>query len=135
MLVGAKIKLARERLGMTQEELGKRIGVQSSAIAKYEKGRVTNIRQDRIKALADALGLRPSALIDDDDFVAEDFKNREQLEDYINETINRKIADIKVDYKISVENQEFLIEYEKLSNESKNKVKDFIKFISQSENA
>ena len=74
MLVGAKIKLARERLGMTQEELGKRIGVQSSAIAKYEKGRVTNIRQDRIKALADALGLRPSALIDDDDFVAEDLK-------------------------------------------------------------
>lgn len=135
MLVGAKIKLARERLGMTQEELGKRIGVQSSAIAKYEKGRVTNIRQDRIKALADALGLRPSALIDDDDFVAEDFKNREQLEDYINETINRKIADIQVDHKISVENQEFLIEYEKLSNESKNKVKEFIKFISQSENA
>ena len=39
MDIGQKIKEARIAKGMTQEELGKILGVQRSAIAKYEKGR------------------------------------------------------------------------------------------------
>ena len=42
-------------MGMTTEELGKAIGVERSAITKYEKGRVTNIPPERIEALAAAL--------------------------------------------------------------------------------
>ncbi|MBO7150968.1 MAG: helix-turn-helix transcriptional regulator, partial [Clostridia bacterium] len=39
MDIGAKIKAARLAKGMTQEELGAILGVQKSAIAKYESGR------------------------------------------------------------------------------------------------
>ena len=36
--VGEKIKAAREAAGMTQEQLGKRLGVTGVAVMRYEKG-------------------------------------------------------------------------------------------------
>ena len=44
MELGQKIKEARLQKGLTQEELGKIVGLQKSAIAKYENGRVVNIK-------------------------------------------------------------------------------------------
>lgn len=63
MDIGAKIKAARIARGMTQEELGKLLGVQKSAIAKYESGRVVNIKRSVLKKISDILGIRPSELI------------------------------------------------------------------------
>ena len=63
MNIGEKIKSARIAKGMTQEELGKILGVQKSAIAKYEKGRVVNIKRTTLKKISDVLGIRPSELI------------------------------------------------------------------------
>jgi transcriptional regulator with XRE-family HTH domain len=72
MDIGDKIKNARLERGMTQEELGKILGVQKSAIAKYESGRVVNIKRSTLKKISDVLDLRPSELI----FEA----NREEIE-------------------------------------------------------
>lgn len=63
MNIGEKIRAARIAKGMTQEELGKVLGVQKSAIAKYEKGRIVNIKRSTLKKISDVLGLRPSELI------------------------------------------------------------------------
>lgn len=63
MNIGDKIKQARINKGMTQEELGKALGVQNSAIAKYEKGRVVNIKRSTLKKISDILGIAPSELI------------------------------------------------------------------------
>jgi transcriptional regulator with XRE-family HTH domain len=63
MEIGAKIKAARLAKNMTQEELGNLIGVQKSAIAKYESGRVVNIKRSTLKKISDILGIRPSELI------------------------------------------------------------------------
>lgn len=63
MEVGQVIKEARLAKGLTQEELGKMVGLQKSAIAKYENGRVVNIKRSTIQKLAQALGLRGSDLI------------------------------------------------------------------------
>ena len=63
MDVGMIIKNARLAKGMTQEELGNILGVQRSAIAKYEKGRVVNIKRSTLQKLAEALDLRGSDLI------------------------------------------------------------------------
>ena len=49
--------------GLTQEELGKLVGVQKSAIAKYENGRVVNIKRSTLQGLAKALDLKGSDLI------------------------------------------------------------------------
>mgnify|MGYP003480312388 CR=1 FL=1 len=63
MEIGKKIKEARNIKGMTQEELGNIVGVQKSAIAKYESGRVVNIKRSTLQKIASALSIRPSELI------------------------------------------------------------------------
>ena len=75
MNIGDKIREARLSKGMTQEELGKVIGVQKSAIAKYEKGRVVNIKRSILKQLSDTLGISPSELIFDAYIEEEQKKN------------------------------------------------------------
>jgi transcriptional regulator with XRE-family HTH domain len=65
MDIGTKIKVARINKGMTQEELGKVLGVQKSAIAKYENGRIVNIKRSTLKKISDVLDIRPSELIFD----------------------------------------------------------------------
>lgn len=61
--VGLKIKIARQAKGMTQEELGDILGVQKSAVAKYENGRVVNIKRITLKKISDALGIPPFELV------------------------------------------------------------------------
>lgn len=63
MKIGQKIKEARNRKKLTQQELGELIGVQKSAIAKYESGRVVNIKRSTLQKIASALDIRPSELI------------------------------------------------------------------------
>jgi transcriptional regulator with XRE-family HTH domain len=65
MNIGEKIKVARLAKGMTQQELGEILGVQKSAIAKYENGRVVNIKRSTLKKISDILEIRPSELIFD----------------------------------------------------------------------
>ena len=63
MNIGEKIKAARLAKGMTQEELGQLLGVQKSAVAKYESGRVVNIKRSTLKKISDVLNIRPAELI------------------------------------------------------------------------
>ena len=63
MTMGERIKYLRESVGMTQDELGERIGVQKSAIVKYEKGKVENIKRSSIKTMADIFGVSPCYLM------------------------------------------------------------------------
>lgn len=63
MDMGTRIRDARLAKGMTQEELGKLVGVQKSAIAKYEKGRVVNIKRSTLQKIASALNMNPTNLI------------------------------------------------------------------------
>ncbi len=66
MEIGEKIKNARLEKGMTQQELGNIVGVQKSAIAKYENGRVVNIKRSTLQKIASALNMRPSELLFDE---------------------------------------------------------------------
>ena len=63
MDIGAKIRAARIAKNMTQEELGEILGVQRSAVAKYENGRVVNIKRSILKKISDVLDIPPFELI------------------------------------------------------------------------
>ena len=63
MSIGAKIRAARIAKNMTQEELGEILGVQRSAVAKYENGRVVNIKRSTLKKISDVLDIPPFELI------------------------------------------------------------------------
>ena len=67
MDIGTKIKQARIAKGMTQEELGEILGVQKSAVAKYENGRVVNFKRTTLKKIADVLNIPPFELVYDEE--------------------------------------------------------------------
>ena len=65
MNVGELIKKERLARGMTQEELAEKVGVKKSAVAKWENGRVSEIKRSNLKKLSEALGVNPNMLLGD----------------------------------------------------------------------
>jgi transcriptional regulator with XRE-family HTH domain len=69
-----RLKQARERTGLTQTELGLRVGIDPSAASprmnQYEKG-VHEPPHAMVKRLAEELGIPPAFLFTDDDRLAE----------------------------------------------------------------
>ena len=60
---GARIKYLRQLTNMSQEELGKRVGVQRAAINKYEKGTVENIPIKTIEKIATVFDVSPTYIV------------------------------------------------------------------------
>ena len=58
-----RIKERRLQMAYTQEELAQKLGLQKSAIAKYENGRVENIKRSVIADMANILECSPSYLM------------------------------------------------------------------------
>lgn len=63
MDMSERIKTRRIFMGFTQEELGEKLGLQKSAIAKYENGRVENIKRSIIANMAKVLDCSPAYLM------------------------------------------------------------------------
>lgn len=63
MEMGERIKFLRQKMGLTQEELGKYIGVKKAAIMKYEKGNVKNMKRSTIATLSKLFNVSPSYLM------------------------------------------------------------------------
>ena len=63
MNMGERIKQLRLEKGLTQEELGKYIGVKKAAIMKYEKGNVQNMKRATIEILSKLFNVTPSYLM------------------------------------------------------------------------
>lgn len=63
MNMGERIKQLRLEKGLTQEELGKYIGVKKAAIMKYEKGNVQNMKRTTIEILSKLFNVTPSYLM------------------------------------------------------------------------
>lgn len=63
MTMGERIAYYREKQGLTMDQLGEMLGVQRSAINKYEKGYVENIKRSVIKQMADIFGISPCTLM------------------------------------------------------------------------
>lgn len=104
MELGKVIKKARIEKGLTQQALGEMVGVQKSAIAKYENGRIVNIKRSTLNKIASALNIRSSELLfekspeDTADLhvrIITDFELMDALKDY---------------YKLSPDNQKIVRE-------------------------
>lgn len=88
MTIGEKIKARRLELKLTTTELGERIGVQSSAISKYEKGRI-DLKSKQIEAIAKALDVPAAYLLP----IEEDNEEQELINAYWNaDPVYREVA-------------------------------------------
>ena len=74
MTVGQKIKQLRKERKLTQEELGKLLGVKKAAVQKYESGVVQNLKQSTIKKLCEIFDKTP------DYFILEEFDRNLEIE-------------------------------------------------------
>lgn len=54
-----RIRQKRKEIGYTMEQLGEVVGVQKSAVNKWEKGNVTNIKRSVIKKMSDLFDCSP----------------------------------------------------------------------------
>lgn len=63
MTTGEKIRASRLKRGLTQEELGRKLGTSKSVINKYESGVISNLKRPMIEALAVALDTTPAYLM------------------------------------------------------------------------
>ena len=63
--VGARIRAARDRAGLTQRALAQLLDTDSMLISKWERGVVTP-RESSVVAVAQALGIRSTELLDEE---------------------------------------------------------------------
>ena len=59
MSTGDRIKKLRKLNNLTQEQLGVMVGVQKSAIAKYENNSVANLKRTTISKMAEIFSVSP----------------------------------------------------------------------------
>ncbi len=106
--VGSIIKKARIEKGFTQEELALKVGVQKSAVAKWENGRVSEIKRTNLKKISETLGLKPTQLLGD-------------IESNPIETAN-ELADIYLDKDL----RNMIAEYFALDDKKKAQVREYV---------
>ena len=57
------IRNRRSELGLTLEEVGRRVGVNRAPVQRWETGEIKNLGRDKIAALAAALHVTPEYLL------------------------------------------------------------------------
>lgn len=85
-IMGKRIKERREMLGLTLEQVADRLGLQKSAISKYERGAVENIKRSHIMKLAEMLECDPAYLMGFTDNVEGD-GNDYYIDDYARDLV------------------------------------------------
>lgn len=66
-MIGEKIKAARQRVGMTQKELGDKLGIPYQSIGQWERN-LRKPKRETIEKIADALGVKTIELVSDFDW-------------------------------------------------------------------
>lgn len=61
--MGDRIKMLREAKGLTQEQLGKLVGVSKAAVSQWELGQAQNIKLETFLTLLNVLGVKYEYLI------------------------------------------------------------------------
>lgn len=63
MTIGQRIKQRRKEIGMSADELGKRLGKDRSTVFRYEKGDIEKVPIDILEPIAEALNTTPQYLM------------------------------------------------------------------------
>lgn len=104
MGMAEKIKERRKAMGYTQTELGKKLGLQASAIAKYENGRVENMKRSVIAEMAKVLECSPTYLMGlEDNFTQE---NADLIPDILSDGVLlehiKKLMDLSTEHQRTI---------------------------------
>lgn len=62
---GQRVRELRQDAFLTQRELSERVGIKIERLSRLENGRQTGMYRTTLRALAEALGVKPGELVDD----------------------------------------------------------------------
>ena len=111
MTIGEKIKKLRKEAGMTQAELASKLGLKDSVIAKYENGRIPDLKRTTIAGLAKVFNVSPMFFMDDTVTSIGDYQFKKAK-------TNTEIVEIKTMYRaMTNEQQKRVMEYMKMVKE------------------
>lgn len=117
--IGERIKNQRESLGMTQSELGEKIGVTGVAIMRYEKG-LRSPKIDIIQRIAEALEITPDYLVG---FTREPHTRMANQAD-----IDKMYGDPLFPMELAESEKEMLDKYRMLTVEGRNAVDELVNY-------
>lgn len=95
--IGERIKELREIHHLTMEEFGNRIGVQKSAVNKYEKGIVENLKRSTIEKICVTFDVTPQWLMGMDEPSRETEGRIAEMLTALNEEGKEKVAEYVAD--------------------------------------
>lgn len=123
MTIGKHIKELRTRKGMTQEKLGKHLGIGKAAIQKYESGQVQNLKSSHIKVLCTLFDVHPWLFIFDEDELEEAFPKKS--------TGLSKEHYLRAKMVYGEKGMKFLMQFEKLNEDGQERLYQFIADLAQ----
>lgn len=128
MTIGERIKLRREELNMSQDELAHKLGYKNrSSINKIELDK-QNLRQSKIKAIADALSTTPSYIMGWDNPLYTENERDLFKEIYAAKEENKKWSFLNED------EQDIILAYRNLDEESKRQLVLLLAFLKDQNN-
>lgn len=109
---GTRIKELRNIYGMSQEELGRRVGVQRAAINKYEKGSVENIPLKTVENIAHVFNVSPTYVMGWDDQSSDHLAAEVRVIQGVSRFFGKDAVELLEDYvSLSTRGQKRLLQY------------------------
>lgn len=98
MEIGKRIKMLRNSIGLTQDELGEKLGVKKAAIQKYESGGIINLKIETINKLAEVFEVTPAYIMGWDKFDEEinndKLKRQIRLAELLSDKFDMEIVEV-----------------------------------------
>lgn len=113
MTMGERIKSLRLEVNMTQEELGEKLGVQKSAVNKWEKGEVENIKRNTLEKMSEIFQKSPLYIMAFDEWDKREkfpIVTVEKVNDILVTTSNRVAEELEVNHRDLLEKIDSYIE-------------------------
>lgn len=93
MTMGEIIKQYREKLDLSQEALGSKLGVNKAAVQKWESGKVENLKRSTIKKLAEMFNITPCELMCfEEDHVSDEQLTQADIKYNINNQLAKEVS-------------------------------------------
>lgn len=123
MNIGDRIRLRRNQLDKTLEEVGKIVGVTRATIQRYENGNIQNIPSDKIELLAKSLKTTPAYLMgwEDEETIEQNAQEQKIIESF--NKLNTEGKEKAIAY------TQDLVDSGKYSTETKPTVKEMIAYL------
>ena len=133
MSIGMNIKKYRKRMGLTQDELGKKLGIKQQTIAMYENDK-TNIKPVTLKKIANALNvsltdLMPELLLTDSEKKAIINAASNAGPERLSEINRQRIENLN-----KRKREQLLSNYDKVNEDGKEKIFEYSKDIASNPN-